>query len=305
MSQQPMDAEKYQRLQKSARDHLWMHFTRMSSYDHSDVPIIVKGEGAYIWDAQGRTLPRRARRALRQPARPRPHRARRGGREAGLGAGVLPAVVLRPPQRDRARRAGRRLRAGRPQPGVLHQRRRRGRRDRLEAGQELLQAHRQADEAQGDQPGDRLPRHHPGRPLDHRAAGPQGGLRAAGALDVPGAEHELLPRPRASARRPRGVRPLGGRPDRGRDRERGPGDGRGRLPRAGAERRRLLPAAARLLPAGPRDLRRVRRAAGLRRGDLRLRPARAHVRRRALRLPARHHHLRQGASRPATPRSAR
>ena len=26
----------------------------MSSYDHGDVPIIVKGEGAYIWDAKGR-----------------------------------------------------------------------------------------------------------------------------------------------------------------------------------------------------------------------------------------------------------
>ena len=59
------------------------------------------------------------------------------------------------------------------------------------------------------------------------------------------------------------------------DRERGPRHRRRGLPRAGAERRRLLPAAARLLPAGPRDLRRVRRAAGHRRGHLRLRPARA------------------------------
>ncbi|WP_353651366.1 aspartate aminotransferase family protein [Nakamurella sp. A5-74] len=31
-----------------------MHFTRMSSYSHADVPIIVKGEGAYIWDSKGR-----------------------------------------------------------------------------------------------------------------------------------------------------------------------------------------------------------------------------------------------------------
>ncbi len=87
---------------------------------------------------------------------------------------------------------------------------------------------------------------------------------------------------------------MGRRPDRGGDRVRGPGHRRRGLPRAGAERRRLLPAAARLLRAGPRDLRRVRRAAGLRRGHLRLRPARPHVRRRAVRLPARHHHLRQG-----------
>ena len=50
----PFDDETYAGLQKSAREHLWMHFTRMSSYDHADVPIIVKGEGAYIYDAKGR-----------------------------------------------------------------------------------------------------------------------------------------------------------------------------------------------------------------------------------------------------------
>jgi adenosylmethionine-8-amino-7-oxononanoate aminotransferase len=50
----PFDDETYAGLQKSAREHLWMHFTRMSSYDHADVPIIVRGEGAYIYDAKGR-----------------------------------------------------------------------------------------------------------------------------------------------------------------------------------------------------------------------------------------------------------
>ena len=254
----------------------------MSSYDHGDVPIIVKGEGAYIWDAKGRKYLDALAGLFVSQVGPRPHRAGRGGRQAGLGAGVLPAVVLRAPHRHRARRAGRELRPRRPQPGVLHQRRRRGRRDRLEAREELLQAHRQADEAQGDQPRGRLPRHHPGRPVDHRAARPQGAVRAAGALDVPGAEHELLPRARAVPGRhgpgPRGLRPLGRRRDRRGHRERGPRDGRRGLPRARAERRRLLPAPARLLPAGPRDLRRVRRPAGQRRGHLRLRAAGPHVR---------------------------
>jgi adenosylmethionine-8-amino-7-oxononanoate aminotransferase len=37
-----------------AYDHLWMHFTRMSTYKDSPVPTIVKGDGAYIWDANGR-----------------------------------------------------------------------------------------------------------------------------------------------------------------------------------------------------------------------------------------------------------
>src|SRR3954452_23395399 len=41
-------------LQAAARDHLWMHFTRMSSYQDAEVPIIVRGEGAYVYDVQGR-----------------------------------------------------------------------------------------------------------------------------------------------------------------------------------------------------------------------------------------------------------
>jgi adenosylmethionine-8-amino-7-oxononanoate aminotransferase len=41
-------------LQKAARRHLWMHFTRMSSYTDHDVPIIVRGEGAYVYDSNGR-----------------------------------------------------------------------------------------------------------------------------------------------------------------------------------------------------------------------------------------------------------
>ncbi|MDH2416851.1 aspartate aminotransferase family protein [Nocardioides sp. CER19] len=41
-------------LQQAAKDHLWMHFTRHSSYENADVPIIVKGEGAYIYDAHGK-----------------------------------------------------------------------------------------------------------------------------------------------------------------------------------------------------------------------------------------------------------
>ncbi|MEN8705559.1 MAG: aspartate aminotransferase family protein [Nocardioides marinisabuli] len=44
----------YDHLQQAAKDHLWMHFTRHGQYDESDVPVIVRGEGAYIWDAKGR-----------------------------------------------------------------------------------------------------------------------------------------------------------------------------------------------------------------------------------------------------------
>jgi adenosylmethionine-8-amino-7-oxononanoate aminotransferase len=48
------DSEQAERLSASARDHLWMHFTRLSSYNDSPVPIISRGEGAYIYDIQGR-----------------------------------------------------------------------------------------------------------------------------------------------------------------------------------------------------------------------------------------------------------
>ncbi|WP_181768977.1 aspartate aminotransferase family protein [Streptomyces albidus (ex Kaewkla and Franco 2022)] len=41
-------------LSKTAHDHLWMHFTRMSSYEKAPVPTIVRGEGTYIYDADGK-----------------------------------------------------------------------------------------------------------------------------------------------------------------------------------------------------------------------------------------------------------
>ncbi len=263
--------------------------------------------GAHL-GRQRQQVHRRARRPVRRPGRTRSHRARRGRRQAGRGARLLPALVLRAPGRDRPRRARRGVRTRRPQPRLLHHRWWRGRGDRVEAGQAVLQDDRQAHQAQGDQPRHRLPRHPAGRAVDHRAARDEGAVRAAGALDLPGAEHELLPRDRDLLPRSRGrvrLRPVGGQPDRRGDRVRRSRHRRRGLPRAGAELRRLLPAAPRLLRAGARDLRRVRRAAGLRRGHLRLRPARPHVRRRALRLPARHHHLRQGPHLRATPPSAR
>ncbi len=43
-----------QQLQQAAKDHLWMHFTRHSSYKDNDVPVIVRGEGAYIYDNNGK-----------------------------------------------------------------------------------------------------------------------------------------------------------------------------------------------------------------------------------------------------------
>jgi len=41
-------------LQKAARDHLWLHFTRMGAYAEAEVPIIVRGEGCYLEDWNGK-----------------------------------------------------------------------------------------------------------------------------------------------------------------------------------------------------------------------------------------------------------
>ena len=40
-------------LQELAKRHLWMHFTRHGAFDEADVPIIVRGEGPYVWDEHG------------------------------------------------------------------------------------------------------------------------------------------------------------------------------------------------------------------------------------------------------------
>ncbi|HSZ49678.1 MAG TPA: aspartate aminotransferase family protein [Streptosporangiaceae bacterium] len=41
-------------LQEKAKRHLWLHFTRMSSYASQDVPVIVRGEGQYVYDQNGK-----------------------------------------------------------------------------------------------------------------------------------------------------------------------------------------------------------------------------------------------------------
>jgi adenosylmethionine-8-amino-7-oxononanoate aminotransferase len=41
-------------LQRAAKEHLWMHFTRMGGFGTADVPIIVRGDGCHLEDANGR-----------------------------------------------------------------------------------------------------------------------------------------------------------------------------------------------------------------------------------------------------------
>jgi adenosylmethionine-8-amino-7-oxononanoate aminotransferase len=41
-------------LQRAAREHLWLHFTRMGGYLTTEVPVIVRGEGCHLEDANGK-----------------------------------------------------------------------------------------------------------------------------------------------------------------------------------------------------------------------------------------------------------
>jgi adenosylmethionine-8-amino-7-oxononanoate aminotransferase len=41
------------KLQEQARRHLWMHFSRMGPYAQNEIPIIVRGEGSWVWDEHG------------------------------------------------------------------------------------------------------------------------------------------------------------------------------------------------------------------------------------------------------------
>jgi adenosylmethionine-8-amino-7-oxononanoate aminotransferase len=50
-SPEPTSAEA---LQEAARRNLWLHFTRMSSYQDAEVPVIVRGSGPYVYDQHGK-----------------------------------------------------------------------------------------------------------------------------------------------------------------------------------------------------------------------------------------------------------
>ncbi|BBH68939.1 aspartate aminotransferase family protein [Actinoplanes sp. OR16] len=51
MTDRPADVDA---LSATARDHLWMHFTRLSAYQNAPVPVITRGDGCYVWDASGK-----------------------------------------------------------------------------------------------------------------------------------------------------------------------------------------------------------------------------------------------------------
>src|SRR6202021_1037241 len=50
----PESPQRIAELQEAARRHLWLHFTRMSSYADAEVPTIVRGSGPYVYDPHGK-----------------------------------------------------------------------------------------------------------------------------------------------------------------------------------------------------------------------------------------------------------
>ncbi len=47
-------SEQHAELQQKARDHLWLHFTHMSAYQQTELPIIERGDGPYLYDTRGK-----------------------------------------------------------------------------------------------------------------------------------------------------------------------------------------------------------------------------------------------------------
>ncbi len=287
-------------LQELAKRHLWLHFSRMGAYDRgADVPIIVKGDGCYVWDDHGnRYLDALSALFCVNIGHGRADIAQAGADQAKELGFFTTWSYAHPRAIELAAKIAV-ARPGRPEPRLLHLRRRRVRRDRAQGRAPVPQAHRQPAQDEGHRAQRRLPRHDARsaeRDRRHRAAPPFEPFTPGG-CHVPNTNmYRLAPGVRHGEPR---------RGDRRADRVRGPGDRRRRDPRAGPERRRLLHAARGLLPARARDLRPLRRAVHLRRGDLLVGPPRRPGSARSATTTSRTSSRPPRASRPPTRRWAR
>ena len=133
--------ERHERPGAKANRHLWGHFARHG--EGITPPIITRGEGVTIWDDKGKSyIDGLSGLFVVQVGHGRKELAEAAAKQAETLAFFPLWSYATPPAIELSERlAG--LRAGRPEPGVLHHRRRRSRRERVEAGQAVLQADRQ------------------------------------------------------------------------------------------------------------------------------------------------------------------
>ena len=212
--------------------------------------------------------------------------------DADARAALLHQLVVRAPPRDRARARARLARARRPEPRLLRLGRLGGGRVGLEARAAVPRRSRRAaleGRSRGGSPttGRRWAR---SRSTGSRRCARRSSRSSRTSTHVRNTNRYHRPPDETEAR----VHGVPARRPRAGDRAGGAGHGRDGDHGAGAERRRLLHAARRLLRGRARALRPPRDPALRRRGDHRVRPARRVVRLRALRHPARPDHLREG-----------
>ena len=128
-------------LAAKANRHLWGHFARHG--EGITPPIITRGEGVTIWDDKGKSyIDGLSGLFVVQVGHGRKELAEAAAKQAEQLAFFPLWSYATPTAIELAGTAGQ-LRAWRPESGLLHHRRRRGRRVRMEVGQELLQADRQ------------------------------------------------------------------------------------------------------------------------------------------------------------------
>ena len=235
-------------LQANARRHLWMHFSQLGQFREREIPIIMRGEGCYVWDQHGdRKLDGLSGLFTVQVG----HGRRRLAHVAAKQAGTLEYFPLwsfaHPPAIELATK----LAAGcarRPQPRLPHDRRIRRRRDLVEARAAVLPRDRPTAALQGHRAPHRVSRHDDGRPRPDRRTELPRAVRATHPRWSARDEHQLVP-PSHGEGRAR-VHDAHHRRDRGSDPLRGTRDRCRRHARAGAERRWLHPTSRRATSNG-------------------------------------------------------
>ena len=241
-------------LQELAKRHLWMHFSRMGAYaDGAEVPIIVRGDGCYVFDQHGkRYLDGLSSLFCTNIGHGRADVAQAGADQAKELGFFTNWSYAHPRAIELAAKIAELA------PGDLN----RvfftsGGSEAVESALKLARQYHKlrgnGDQVQGHRARDRLPRHDDGLPDRDRHPEPARAVRAAARRRLPRAQHQHLPAARGPRRR------RAGRGDRAPHRVRGPEHGLGDHPGAGPERRRLLRAARGLLPARARDRRPLRR----------------------------------------------